>query len=123
MNSKMLYVSRRAPPRLESHQCPDVRVLMIIFSGDVPPELVSDGANRSIQYIQQKIGVFLVQAHRRGKTNCLNVQTAFSKQKNQVPTVFQHLGAFIRRWFFRNTVFHKLNSQEQALTAHVTYKI
>jgi hypothetical protein len=80
MDSKLLYVSRRAPPRLESHQCAEVRVLTVIFSGDVPPELISDSANRSIQYIQQKIGVSLVQAHRRGKSNCLTVQTAFAEQ-------------------------------------------
>jgi hypothetical protein len=50
------------------------------FNGGASPELSSDGAKRSIQNIQQKVGVLLVQAHRRGKADRLTLQTAFAKQ-------------------------------------------
>jgi hypothetical protein len=78
MHSKLSYVTRRAPPRHESHQRPAVRVLN--FNGGASPELFSDGVKRSIQNIQQKVGVLLVQAHRRGKADRLTVQAAFAKQ-------------------------------------------
>ena len=43
------------------------------FSGYVTTDSPSDRIKRSIQHIQKKTGVLLVQTHRRGKTDCLTV--------------------------------------------------
>jgi hypothetical protein len=109
--------------RHKSHHRPDVRVLILNLGGDPPPELPSDAAKGSIEHIQQKVGVLLVNTHRRRKSDRLTVQAAFAKQQSHVATAFQHVRAFTRRWFFRCAVFRQLNSQEQAFAAHVTNNI
>jgi hypothetical protein len=87
------------------------------------PDLPSDGAKRSTQYIQQKVGVLFVQAHRRRKSDSMTIQTAFADQQSHISARFHQLGALCRCRFFRCAVFHQLNSQEQAFASHVTDEI
>src|SRR4051812_31351955 len=54
-----------ASPRHESVEGSAVRVLMLTFDRGSATWIILDGAKRAIQYIEQKVGVLLVQTHRR----------------------------------------------------------
>ena len=72
-----------------------------------------------VEHFDQKFGVGLGQAHRRGEPDGLAPKAAFAEQQAEVAAGFHDLRAFGLGRFFGRAVLDQFHAQQQALAAHV----
>src|SRR5260370_31616973 len=76
-------------------------------------------AKRAVENFEEKIGVLLVDAHRRREPDRLSPESAFAKEQTHFLAGFHDLRALVPGRLFPLSIFHQLDPEQEAFSAHV----